>query len=73
MTNTATGGARLGGVLRLTWVADRLTHVLDHSQTDEPTGTWTNPRELHQTGALALVAWWIGFRNGCGWLAAGAA
>ena len=41
MTNTATEGAGLGGVLRLTWVSDRLTHVLDHSQTDEPTGTWT--------------------------------
>ena len=41
MTNTATEGAGLGGVLRLTWVSDRLAHVLDHSQTDEPTGTWT--------------------------------
>jgi hypothetical protein len=40
MTNTGTEGAGLGGVLRLTWVSDRLTHVLDHSQTGEPTGTW---------------------------------
>jgi hypothetical protein len=28
MTNTATEGAGPGGVLRLTWVADRLTHGL---------------------------------------------
>ena len=42
-------------MLRMTWVRDHLAHVLDHSQTDEPSGTWTNPRELHQTGAFALV------------------
>ena len=56
MTDTSINGARLSGVLRLTWMSDHLTHVLEHSQTDEPTGTWTNPRELHQTGAFALVA-----------------
>ena len=55
MTDTSINGARLSGVLRLTWMSDHLTHVLEHSQTDEPTGTWTNPRELHQTGAFALV------------------
>jgi hypothetical protein len=27
--------------LRLTWVSDQLAHVLEHSQADEPTGTWT--------------------------------
>ena len=41
MTNTDTEGPGLGGVLRLTWVSDHLTHVMDQSQTDEPTGTWT--------------------------------
>jgi len=29
------------GLLRLTWNADHLAHVLEHSHTDEPTGTWT--------------------------------
>jgi hypothetical protein len=28
-------------VLRITWVRDNLAHVLDHSHTDETTGTWT--------------------------------
>lgn len=44
--------------------------ILGHSQISMTT-RYTNPRELHQTGAFALVAWWAGFRNGCGWLAAG--
>ena len=56
MTAISIPGADLSGVLRLTWARDQLAHVLDHSQTDEPSGTWTNPRELHQTGAFALVA-----------------
>ena len=56
MTAASIPGARLTGILRLTWVQDHLAHVLDHCQTDEPSGTWTNPRELHQTGAFALVA-----------------
>jgi hypothetical protein len=43
-------------VLRLTWVHDNLAHVLEHCEADETSGTWTNPRELHQTGAFALVA-----------------
>ena len=73
MADISIDGAKLNGVLRLTWMSDQLAHVLEHSQTDEPTGTWTNPRELHQTGALALVAWWTEFRNGCGRLAAGPA
>ena len=29
------------GVLWLTWVRDRLAHVLEHCNTDEPSGTWT--------------------------------
>ena len=29
------------GVLRLTWVRDQLAHVLEHCNTDEPSGTWT--------------------------------
>ena len=56
MADISIDGAKLTGVLRLTWSTDQLAHVLEHSQTDEPTGTWTNPRELHQTGAFALVA-----------------
>ena len=31
----------LTGVLRMTWVRDNLAHVLDHSHTDETSGTWT--------------------------------
>ncbi len=49
MTALAITGIGLTGVLRLTWVHDNLTHVLQHSQADETSGTWTNPRELHQT------------------------
>jgi hypothetical protein len=41
MAGTSIDGAKLSGVLRLTWNADHLAHVLEHSQTDEPTGTWT--------------------------------
>ena len=41
MTSTGIEGPGLGGVLRLTWVTDHLAHVLEHSQTDEPSGTWT--------------------------------
>jgi len=73
MTATSIPGAGPSGVLRMTWVRDQLAHVLEHCETDEPSGTWTNPRELHQTGAFAQVAWWAGFRNGRGRLAAGAA
>jgi hypothetical protein len=32
----------LTGVLRITWVHDNLAHVLDHSHTDETSGTWTS-------------------------------
>ena len=56
MVDTSIDGAKLSGVLRLTWMTDHLAHVLERSQTDEPTGTWTNPRELHQAGGFALVA-----------------
>ena len=38
---TITAGLGLTGVLRLTWVQDNLAHVLDHSQADETSGTWT--------------------------------
>ena len=41
MRGTGTERTELGGVMRLTWVADHLAHVLEHSQSDEPTGTWT--------------------------------
>jgi hypothetical protein len=41
MTANSITGAGLSGVLRLTWVRDRLAHVLDHCETDEPSGTWT--------------------------------
>ena len=41
MTAIAITGMGLTGVLRLTWVHDNLAHVLDHSHTDETSGTWT--------------------------------
>jgi hypothetical protein len=41
MADPSIDGARLGGVLRLTWMSDHLAHVLGHTLTDEPTGTWT--------------------------------
>lgn len=41
MAGTGIDGTKLSGVLRLTWVSDHLTHVLEHSRTGEPTGTWT--------------------------------
>jgi len=41
MTATGIPAARPDGVLRLTWVRDRLAHVLEHCDTDEPSGTWT--------------------------------
>ncbi len=41
MTALAITGMDLTGVLRLTWVQDNLAHVLQHSQTDETSGTWT--------------------------------
>ena len=66
-------GMGLTGVVRMIWVQDDLAHVLEHARTDETPGTWTNPRELHQTGAFALVAWLAGFRNSRGRLAAGGA
>jgi hypothetical protein len=34
-------GAGLRGVMRLTRVEDHLAHVLDHCETDEPSGAWT--------------------------------
>ncbi len=41
MTAIAITGMGLTGVLRLTWVQDDLAHVLDYSQADETSGTWT--------------------------------
>ena len=41
MTATSIPGAGLSGVLRMTWVRDQLAHVLEHCDTDEPSGTWT--------------------------------
>jgi hypothetical protein len=41
MTVTGIPAAGPGGVLRLTWVRDRLAHVLEHCEVDEPSGTWT--------------------------------
>src|SRR5258707_12233170 len=34
-------GAGMRGVMRLAWVEDHLAHVLDHCETDEPSGAWT--------------------------------
>lgn len=41
MTGNDAGEPELGGVLRMTWVTDDLAHVLEHSQSDESSGTWT--------------------------------
>src|SRR6266487_3313562 len=41
MTAISFAGMGLTGVLRITWVHDNLAHVLDHSHTDETSGTWT--------------------------------
>ena len=41
MTATGIPGARPGAVLRMTWVQDRLAHILDHSDAVKPSGTWT--------------------------------
>ena len=41
MTAISIDGMGLTGVLRLTWVQDNLAHVLDHSHSDETSGTWT--------------------------------
>ena len=41
MTAISITGMDLTGVLRITWVRDNMAHVLDHSHTDETTGTWT--------------------------------
>jgi hypothetical protein len=41
MTTIGITGAGLTGVMRMTWVRDDLAHVLDHSHTDETSGTWT--------------------------------
>ena len=41
MADISIDGTKLTGVLRLTWMSDQLAHVLEHSQADEPSGTWT--------------------------------
>lgn len=41
MTGNDAGEPELGGILRMTWVTDDLAHVLEHSQSDESSGTWT--------------------------------
>jgi hypothetical protein len=41
MTAISIADMGLTGVLRITWVRDNLAHVLDHSHTDETSGTWT--------------------------------
>ena len=41
MTATSIPAAGPSGILRMTWVRDQLAHVLDHCETDEPSGTWT--------------------------------
>jgi hypothetical protein len=56
MTAIAISGMGLTGVLRLTWVQDNLAHVLEHSEADETSGTWTNPRVLHQLGEKPQVS-----------------
>jgi len=41
MTSTSITAPGLSGVLRMTWLHDDLAHVLEHADTDEPSGTWT--------------------------------
>ncbi len=41
MANSGSTAAALSGTMRMTWVQDHLTHVLEHCETDEPSGTWT--------------------------------
>lgn len=41
MAATGIPSTGLSGVLRMTLVQDRLAHVLEHCDVDEPTGTWT--------------------------------
>jgi hypothetical protein len=41
MTAIAITGMGLTGALRITWIQDNLAHVLDRSQDDETSGTWT--------------------------------
>ena len=43
-------GAGLGGVLRMTWVQDRLAHVLEHSDADESAGTFGR--------WIGVYGWW---------------
>ena len=39
MTSTSITAPGLSGVLRMAWVRDDLAHVLEHADTDEPSGT----------------------------------
>jgi hypothetical protein len=41
MAGTGIEGAGLGGAMRMIWASNQLAHVLKHSETDEPCGTWT--------------------------------
>lgn len=41
MTTTSITAPGLGGILRMTWVHDDLAHILEHADTDEPSGSWT--------------------------------
>ena len=41
MTEATPEGTGLSGVIRLTWVTDHLAPVIQHSQADGSSGTWT--------------------------------
>ena len=41
MAGAGIEGAGLRGAMRMTWVQDHLAHVLEHCETDEPSGAWT--------------------------------
>jgi len=41
MTTTSITAPGLSGILRMTWVHDDLAHILEHADTDEPSGSWT--------------------------------
>ena len=55
MADISIDGAKLTGVLRLTWNTDHLAHVLEHSQTDEPAIylAWPAPA----TGSRSAPTW----------------
>lgn len=55
MTSTVITSPGLSGVLRMTWLHDDPAHVLEHAETDEPSGTWTGL--ACSDGKIADLVW----------------